>query len=164
MAIRYEPEKILKKMAGKRKVESLVTEKLTLNRAVLSSLNEVGILSKRELEYVGLNVIRQYRDKAETLTEEGLTKAEAREEVLENKALLLQRVQNATIYSVTEAIKEKYFGEFYIWLPSTAENPDHKHERKYGKRYQIGKGEMPGDRYGCKCGMEILVDEKRLKL
>lgn len=164
MAIRYEPEKILKKMASKKNIEKLVTDKLTLNRTVLNSLNESGVLGKKQLEFVGLNVLRKYRDKADALTDEGLTKKESREEVLENKKLLVSRIQNATVYGITQRIKEKFKGEFYIWLKSTAENPDHKHKRKYGKKYVIGKGEMPGDRYGCKCGMEILVKARRLNL
>lgn len=164
MAIRYEPEKILKRMAGKKKVESLITDRLTLNRAVLNSLNESGVLGKKQLEFVGLNVARKYREKADALTDEGLTKKESREEVLENKRLLVQRVRMATVYEITQTIKRKYRGEKYRWLPSTAENPDHKHEKKYGKVYVIGKGEMPGDRYGCQCGMEILVKAKRLNL
>lgn len=164
MAIRYEPEKILKRMAGKRKVESLITDRLTLNRLALSSISDSGVLGKKQLQFVAMNVARQYREKAEALTDEGLTKGEAREEVLENKRLLVNRVRNATIYEITQTIKRKYRGEKYRWLKSTAENPDHVHRRKWGKTYVIGKGEMPGDRYGCQCGMEILVDAKRLNL
>lgn len=164
MSIKYEPQKILKKMASKKNIENLVTDNLTVNRAVLNSLESSGVLGKKQLEFVGLGVIRDYRERAEKLTEEGLTKAESREEVLENKKLLVQRVQNATVSEITKKVKEKYRGEYYIWLPSTAKVPDKKHKRKYGKRYQIGRGEAPGDRYGCKCGMEILVEAKRLSL
>ncbi len=42
--------------------------------------------------------------------------------------------------------------------------PDAEHKKKYGKRYQLGKGEKPGDRYGCKCGMDIHVKESKLVL
>lgn len=164
MTIRYEPKKILKKMASKKNVENLVTENLTINRAVLNSLENSGVLGKKELQYVGLGVIKEMRERAEKLTEEGLTKAESREEVLENKKLLVQRVQDATVNEITKKVKKKYRGEFYVWLPSTAKVPDKKHMKKYGKRYQLGKGEAPGDRRGCKCGMEILVDAKRLSL
>jgi hypothetical protein len=164
VAIRYEPKKVLKKMASKKNIENLVTDKLTVNRAVLNSLESSGVLGKKQLEFVGLTVIKEYRERAEKLTEVGLTKAESREEVLENKKLLVQRVQNATVNEITKKVKEKYRGEYYTWLPSSAAVPDKKHMRKYGKRYQLGRGEAPGDRYGCKCGMEILVDAKRLSL
>lgn len=152
-------------MASEKNVEMLVTDRLTVNRAVLNSLNAAGVLSKKQLEYVGLTVIKQYRERAETLSdEEGLTKAESREEVLENKKLLVNRVQMATLQEITKTVKENYHGEYYIWLPSTAKNPDPNHMKKYGKRYLLGRGEAPGDRYGCQCGMEILVKEKKLKL
>lgn len=164
MAIRYEPKKVLKKMASKKNIENLVTDNLTVNRAVLNSLEASGVLGKKQLQYVGLQVIKDYRERADKLTEEGLTRAESRDEVLENKALLVQRVQNATVNEITKKVKEKYRGEYYVWLPSSAKNPDEKHMKKYGKRYQLGRGEAPGDRYGCKCGMEILVDAKRLSL
>lgn len=164
MAIRYEPKKVLKKMASKKNIENLVTDNLTVNKAVLNSLESSGVLGKKQLQYVGLNVIKDMRERAEKLTEEGLTKAESREEILENKKQLVQRVQNATVHEITKKIKEKYRGEFYIWLESSALNPDKKHKRKYGKKFLLGKGEAPGDRYGCKCGMEILVNAKRLSL
>jgi len=164
MAIRYEPKKVLKRMASKKNVENLVTDKLTVNRAVLNSLETSGILGKKQLEFVGLNVIRDYRERADKLRDEGLTKAESHEEVLENKKLLVQRVQNATVTQITKRVKEKYHGEYYIWLPSSAAVPDKKHKLKYGKRFQLGRGEAPGDRHGCKCGMEILVDAKRLSI
>lgn len=164
MTIKYEPKKILKKMASKANVEKLVTDNLTINRAVLNSLESSGVMGKKQLEFVGLNVIRDYRERADKLTEEGLTKGESREEVLENKKLLVQRVQNATVSEITKKVKTKYRGEYYIWLPSSAKVPDKKHMKKYGKRYQLGRGEAPGDRYGCKCGMEILVDAKRLSI
>lgn len=164
MTIRYEPKKILKRMAKKSRVEELVTEKLTLNRAVLNAIEASGVLGKKQLEFIALRVIKDYREKASELQLEGLTKAEAREEVLENKKRLVQSVRNATIREVTKQIKEQYWGEYYTWLPSTAANPDEKHRKKYGKRYQIGKGEAPGDRYGCQCGMEIHVKESRLVL
>lgn len=164
MAIRYEPKKILKRMAKKADVEKLVTDNLTVNRAVLSSIEASGVLGKKQLEYVALGVLKDYREKAEAAQEQGLTKADAREEILENKALLVQRVQNATVQEITKEVKRQYRGEFYTWLPTSAANPDKKHMRKYGKRYQIGKGEMPGDRIGCRCGMEIHVKESRLVL
>lgn len=165
MAIRYEPKKVLKKIASKKNIENLVTDRLTVNKAVLNSLDASGVLGKKQLQYVGLNVIKQMRERAENLADDsGLTKAESREEILENKKQLVQRVQNATVKEITKKVKEKYRGEFYVWLPSTAENPDKKHKRKYGKRYQLGKGEAPGDREGCRCGMEILVKAKRLNL
>lgn len=165
MAIRYEPKKVLKKMASKKNIENLVTDNLTVNKAVLNSLETSGVLGKKQLQYVGLGVIKEMRERAEKLRDDtGITKAESREEILENKKQLVQRVQNATVNEITKKVKEKYRGEFYIWLESSAAVPDKKHKRKYGKKFLLGKGEAPGDRHGCRCGMEILVDAKRLSL
>jgi len=165
VAIKYEPKKLLAKMASKKNIESLVTENLTVNRAVLNSIESNSVLGKKTLQDVGLKVIKGYREKVETLRDtDGISKTDAREEVLENKKLLVKRVQNATVHEITKKVKEKYRGEYYVWLPSSAAVPDKKHKRKYGKRYQLGKGESPGDRFGCRCGMEILVSASRLRL
>jgi hypothetical protein len=74
------------------------------------------------------------------------------------------RVQNAVVYEIAQDIKDQYRGEFYEWLPSDAETPDPIHQLNYGKKFQMGKGEMPGDRYGCRCGMNVLVSESTLSL
>jgi hypothetical protein len=63
------------------------------------------------------------------------------------------------VNEIAKDIKRNYKGEYYIWLPSDAENPDPFHQLNYGKKFKIGRGEMPGDRYGCRCGMEVLVEE-----
>lgn len=68
------------------------------------------------------------------------------------------------MFQVAGEIKDRYEGEFYIWLPSDAEEPDPEHQLNYGKKFQVGEGEMPGDRFGCRCGMEILVPETKLDL
>lgn len=86
----------------------------------------------------------------------------SRKEVLGDKKLLVSRVQNAILNEVSKEIKQTYRGEFYEWLPSEAENPDPDHEKNYGKIFQVGVGEMPGERFGCKCGMRILVKEDTL--
>lgn len=164
LTIRYEPKKILKRLAKKSKVEDLVTEKLTVNRAALNAIEASGIVGKKKLEAVAIKVIRDYREQAKELENQGLTKAESREEVLENKKLLVQRVRLATVAAVTKEVQKQFRGEFYTWLPSSAATPREEHKKKYGKRFQIGKGEMPGDALNCQCGMEIHVKESRLKL
>lgn len=151
-------------MASKKNVERIITPKLTVNRAALNAIEQAGVMGKKELQFIAMGVVKKYREKAEEFQDEGLTKADATEEVLENKALLVQRVQNATVRAITEKIREKYHGHYYTWLPSTANVPDKEHMKKYGKRFQIGKGEAPGERYGCQCGMEIHVDETKLSL
>lgn len=164
MTIVYQPKKILAKMASKKNIERLVTDKLTVNRAVLNSVEQSGVLGKKQLTNVALKVLKTYRQQAEDLQNEGLDKQDAIDTVLEDKSQLVQRVQNATVAEITSQIADTYHGEFYIWLPSTATHRDPLHVKKYGKKYQLGKGERPGDRPGCQCGMKILVPETKLNL
>ncbi len=168
MSIRVLPSKLLKKMAPKKKVQKLVTKRLTLNRAVLSALAEVNILSKKALETIALKVIKGYKEKVSQEVDDGTSKAQATDDTINEGALMVQRVQNAAVHEIVKEVKTQYRGEFYKWLPSDAETPSPLHQLNYGKTFQLGvgddNGEDPGDRYGCRCGMEILVDETRLKL
>lgn len=160
MTLKYEPKKIIRKMRLKKKAKRLVTQDLTVNRAAVSSLVNAGVLPKKQLEKVAIKVIKEYKKKNKKLKKQGETKKAALEDALNEKKQMLARVQSAVLHEQTKTIKAAYRGEFYRWLPSTAAVPDEAHMLKYGEIYQLGKGEAPGDRYGCQCGMEILVDEK----
>lgn len=162
--IRYLPSKLLKEAAPEKLVKRLVNKDLTLNRAVLATLAELGFIPKGDLEETALKVIQQYKERLREERKDGTPKAEALELTLNDKAQMVQRVQNAVILTVKDSIKEAYRGEYYEWLPSDANEPDPLHQLKYGKTYQIGKGEMPGDRWGCRCGMNILVSGKTLQI
>lgn len=120
---------------------------------------EFEVISSRNED--GVKVIK-LRPKDQT---ERIKEAEAKaEEIKKNPKQLIQRVQNEIIFQVKERIKEKYDGEKYEWLPSDADEPDPEHQLLYGTIRTVGVGEMPGDRYGCKCGMRILTDEEKLNL
>ncbi len=155
--IRYLPNEILKKLAPPKKVEKLVTSRLTLNKTVLSTLSDADFISKATLQRTALKVIKGYKARFKD-------EPEVKQEVLEDKKLLVNRVQNEVISEVAGEIKDQYRGEFYKWIPSDAEVPDPLHALNYGRKFQIGKGEMPGDRYGCRCGMMILVPGNKLEL
>ena len=161
MSIVYDPTKLLKKIAPESKIEKLLTKNLTLKKAALSFIDDIDFLNKKNVTATALKVVKSY--KARLKEDEG-SKKELKDEIKADPALLIQRVQNEVLLQVKEGIKEKYSGEFYIWLPSDADEPDPEHQLNYGKKFQIGDGEMPQDRYGCRCGMEILVDEKTLEL
>ena len=49
-------------------------------------------------------------------------------------------------------------------MPSDAKNPDPEHQLLYGKIFRVGEGDkdgnMPGERYGCRCGIEWLSESK----
>jgi hypothetical protein len=162
--IKYLPNEFLRKVAPEAKVKKLVTGRLTLNRAVLSMLSDADFLSKGTLEKVALKTIKDYKETYRENKEEGMEPAEAKDEALNDKKDLINRVQNSVVLQITDEIRDQYAGEYYKWLPSSADTPSPLHQLKYGKKFQIGRGEMPGDRYGCRCGMQILVEETKLDL
>lgn len=135
----------------------MLTSRLTVNRAALQFLSDNEFIEKKDVLSCALKVARNYRKRFKD-------KTDTKTELLEDPALLISRVQNEVLLQVTETIKDNYSGESYRWLPSDAEEPDPEHQLKYGEIFQVGVGEMPGDRYGCRCGMEILVDQKNLEL
>lgn len=157
MSIRYEPSKLIKKIASKRRIKKLVTDNVSLKKSALSFVNELGFLSKKDIARVALKTIKGYRDRIKE-------DPKAAAEILADPKQLIQRVQNEVITQVSAEIKDRYAGEFYTWLPSDAEEADPEHQLNYGLEFQVGKGEMPGDRYGCRCGMDILVKDSSLDL
>lgn len=167
MAIIYDPKRMAKKIAPEKKIKRLLNRKeVTLKKAALSFVDSVDFIDKSAVSRVALKTIKGYSERIEKVSEDYDDK-EARIEkrvIVASPKQLIQRVQNEIIFQVALEIKDKYKGEFYEWLPSDAAEPDPEHQLKYGKVFQVGVGEMPGDRYGCKCGMRILVDEDELKL
>jgi hypothetical protein len=164
MAIRYLPKNVVRRLMKKKNMEKLVSRDLTLNRAAVQVLERTGVLSKDKLETVALKVIKGYKKRYKEEIASGASRSAALEDAVAGRKQLVQRVQNAAIAEIASEIKDQYSGEYYEWLPSDAEEPDPEHQLNYGKVFQIGVGEMPGDRYGCKCGMNILVDKTRLTL
>ena len=155
--IRFQPDKLLAKIAPKTKIKKLLSSKVTLKKTALSFVNDVDFLDKKSIKDVALKVIKGYQKRIED-------DPELKPDLLSDPAQLVQRVQNEVILQIADGIKEKYNGEFYVWLPSDAEEPRPEHQLNYGQTFQIGDGEMPGDEFGCRCGMEILTDDSSLKL
>lgn len=152
MTIEYYPKDIIKKSLSSKNIKKLISGDFKLNKTVLNTLSSQGVLPKRELQTAALKVLKAYKKRlaeGETVSEIGTD-------------LLVERIHNIAMQETTSIIKEAYRGEFYEWLPSESETPDPEHQLKYGKIYQIGKGEMPQDRFGCKCGMRILTEDEEL--
>lgn len=167
MAITYDPKKLLKRVAPERKVERLITSKVGLKRTALAFVDDVEFLDKAAVAEVALKTIRGYQMRIAKAQAEKMEKSagdEIEEEILDDPRQLIQRVQNEVVIQVADKIRTNYQGEQYEWLPSDAEEPDPEHQLKYGEIFTIGVGEMPGDRYGCRCGMRILVPETQLDL
>jgi hypothetical protein len=157
LPIKYDPNELLQKVAPKKKIKKLLSKSVTLKKTALSFLSEIEFLDRKKITETALKVVKNYQSRidAETAEKKDLTK---------DPALLIHRVQNEIVLQVSDSIRENYRGEFYVWLPSDAEEPDPEHQLNYGKEFQIGVGEMPGERIGCRCGMQILVKENQLQL
>lgn len=164
MPVNVAPALIARKLLPKKTLAKLVTKRLTLNRAAVTMLEKSGILGKKKVEEVALKVIKEYKRTFKDDVADGTPKAEALDDALNDKKLMVQRVQDTATREITKEVKKVYRGERYIWLPSNAKEPDPLHQLNYGKRFWVGKGEMPGDRWGCQCAMRILVDEDELFL
>lgn len=136
----------------------LLTNKLNVKRVYLRALLTATTLSKREIKNTIYKVIDFYREKIETLKDEGVKAYKS--EALNDEKLLKQRVENLVIWNEAQEQKRDHAGEFYVWLPSSSKEPDPQHQLKYGKVYQVGVGEFPNERYGCKCGARFLTDEE----
>lgn len=163
MSIVYDPSKMLGKIAPPKKLKKLVTQKATLKKAALSFVSDVPYLDKKSVTDVALKTVKGYKARiadAGDWTE----RAAERTEIVEDPVQLVQRVQNEVVFQISNRIAEEYAGEWYVWLPSDADEPDPEHQLNYGKKFRVGEGEMPGERYGCRCGMEILVPETQLEL
>src|SRR4051812_4807497 len=106
--IRYLPNEFLRKVAPEAKIKKLVTGNLTLNRTVLSMLADSDFLSKDTLEKVALNTIKDYKDTYQENKDEGMPAAEAKDEALNNKKDLINRVQNSVVLQITDEIRDQY--------------------------------------------------------
>lgn len=157
MSITYEPSKILSQIASAKKIERALKDNLSLSKTALRFSGQFDFLDSKAVNRVALKTIKGYRKRVKEDPDE-------KSAILDDPAQLVQRVQNEVVFQISEEIKDQYSGEFYTWLPSDAEEADPEHQLNYGKVFQIGDGEMPGDRIGCRCGMEILVDDSRLQL
>lgn len=160
MSIKYEPSKLIKKIAPESKVKRLISRGFNLKKTALSFIDSIDFIDKKNVSTVALKTIKEYQKRLEKSDDKGGDRAE----IKADPKLLINRVQNSIILQIKDEIKNKYFGESYIWLPSDADEPDPEHQLNYGKTFKVGSGEMPGDRIGCRCGMEILTNETKLKL
>lgn len=157
MAIIYDPKKMIKKIAPARKIEKLLSSGVNLKKTALSFVDDIEFLDKKSVTKVALKTIKEYQKRI-------ALDDEVKDAILDDPKLLINRVENEVVFQIANSIKENYEGEQYEWLPSDADEPDPEHQLKYGEVFTIGVGEMPGERYGCRCGMRILVKQTELQL
>ncbi len=153
----YEPSKFLARIAPRRKIEKLLSSKLTIKRTALEFAAQLDFLDEKAIARVALKTIRGYKERVKA-------DPDLKSDILDDPKQLIQSVENEVITQISGEIKDRYAGEFYKWLPSDADEPDPEHQLNYGETFQIGDGEQPGDRFGCRCGMQILVDDSSLEL
>lgn len=165
MSLVYNPTEILKRVAPTARLKKAVTKNLSLKRSALSTVSKSGVVSKKSVNDVALKVLRGYKQrvKAEAASS-SLTESQLAAQIAKDPKQLINRVQNEVLFEIKESIKTKYDGTKFRWLPSSAAEPDPEHQAKYGEIFTIGVDEMPQDRYGCQCGMEILTDDESLEL
>lgn len=159
----FKPEQFIKLVLGADFFKGrLLNSELEFKQKALSTLLKATGLKKREVNASIYKVVDFYEEKMDYLKEEGVKAF--KKNALNNEALLKNRIEGMVLFNEVQNIKEEYEGGFYRWLPSSSEIPDPEHQLLYGKIFRIGEGDkdgnMPAERYGCKCGMEILTAEE----
>lgn len=157
MSFIYDPKKMLNKIAPEKKIKNLVSKNASLKKTALSFVDDIDFVSKKSVTDIALKTLKGYKKRIKADPDE-------KKELTKDPRQLINRVQNEVVFQISNEIKDKYNGEYYVWLPSDADEPDPEHQLNYGKTFKIGEGEMPGERYGCRCGMEILTEDKQLEL
>ena len=159
----FNPNNFLKLVFGKAFFKGkILTSDLDLKKLVMQSILKATTLSEREVDATVYKVVDNYEKKIKTLKKEGVRAYKA--EALNDEVLLKDRLENLVLWNEVQHLKEEHDGEFYRWLPSSAETPDPEHQLLYGKIFKVGEGDkegnMPAERYGCKCGIEFLTSDE----
>lgn len=163
---------MLKKVAPVSKIKRMVTSNFSVKRTILATIGSDDFpIDKGSVAKIARKTLKSYEERAaKAAVEAGMETSgfdEMKKELLGDPKQLIQRVQNEVVWQVHQGIQQKYAGQKARWLPSDSEEPRPTHQANYGKVYTIGEGingEEPGDAPGCKCGVEILVDETQLDL
>ncbi|MDR0675555.1 MAG: phage head morphogenesis protein [Elusimicrobiota bacterium] len=133
------------------------SENKDLKNAFIEGANELlkdpKNINKQEMR----EFIEKYRSKINGL------EPEKKKELLESikgEKLLKHRIENAIRYEEVQRIKAENEGRKYMWISSSAENPDPLHQLLYGRIFLVGEGDsegnMPGERYGCQCDLRFV--------
>lgn len=163
----FYPDKFKKKVLPKGFFDKnfLTKKNLTLKQNAIQALILSTDVDKKQLSSTILKVTKVYQGRIDDLTDGGVPKAKASLIAKDGEKLLRQRIESLVVFSEVQKIKNENDGEYYRWLPSGAINPDPEHQLLYGQTFLVGEGDnegnMPGERYGCQCGIEILSSGKK---
>lgn len=137
----------------------LLNSDLELKQLALQSILKSTTLSKREVEATVYKVVDNYEEKMKKLKKQKVRAF--RKEALNDEVLLKDRIENLVLWNEVQHLKEEHAGQYYRWLPSSSKIPDPEHQLLYGKIFKVGEGDkegnMPSERYGCKCGIQFLT-------
>ena len=166
MGQRFDPQTWLKRVFPKGIEKSgLLNDNLEIKKTYLKALVRATAVSQRKLTQEIYKTVDFYLEKEERLKAQGVRAF--KQEALNGQALLTERIKNFLVYSEVQAQKKAHKGRMSRWLPSSAEEPDPQHQLLYGQVFREGKGDkeghMPGERWGCQCGIEWLDDEEAFK-
>lgn len=167
MGQRFDPQTWLKRVFPKGIEKSgLLNDKLEIKKTYLKALVRATSVSQRQLTREIYKTVDFYLEKEERLKAQGVKAF--KQEALNGQALLTERIKNFLVYSEVQAQKKAHKGRKYRWLPSSAKEPDPEHQLLYGQVLEEGKGDkegyMPGERWGCQCGIEWLDEAEDLIL
>lgn len=132
----------------------ILTRELDPKKTVMRAIVSATIVSKRDLNETYARAIGFYDTKIAKLKNDGVRAYKS--QALDNERLLKSRIANLIIWNEVQEIKKENKGRRYRWLPSSAKEPRADHQLRYGQVFTVGDGEMPGEAYGCQCGIEWL--------
>ena len=162
MGQRFDPQMWLKRVFPKGIEKSgLLNDKLEIKKTYIKALVRATAVSQRKLTQEIYKTVDFYLEKEARLKSQGVKSF--KQEALNGQALLTERIKNFLVYCEVQEQKKAHKGRMYRWLPSSAKEPDPEHQLLYGKVFDEGEGDkeghMPGERWGCQCGIEWLDGE-----
>jgi hypothetical protein len=144
--------------------KDLLNNKFGIKRECLRAITTAKAINGRKIKASIYRTITEYESKYKSLIDEGLSKSKAYNEAVNEEVLVKQRIENAVLYDEVQELKEEHAGGSYRWLPSSSGKARPQHQLLYGKIFKVGcgdsNGNMPGEDYGCRCGLEFLGKEK----
>lgn len=167
MGKRFIPGRWLEKIFPKGIEKSgLLSDNLEIKKRYLQALVRATSLSGREITAEVYKTVDFYERKEAALKAAGVKAF--KQEALNGQELLKARLKNFLVYSEIQRQRKEHKGRMYRWLPSNANEPDPEHQLLYGKIFREGEGDkdgnMPGERWGCQCGIEWLDEAEDLIL
>lgn len=163
MGTRFDPADWLARVLPKNFEKSgLLSDNLSIKQKYLKALVRATSLSGKEITEEVYKMVDFYEKKEAELKAAGVRAY--KQEALNGQALLKQRIKNMLVYTEVQEQRKAHKGQWYRWLPSNATTPDPEHALLYGKIFREGTGDkqgnMPGERYGCQCGIEWLDENE----